>query len=152
MSLKDLTSYISEQEKVISELPQEMFSETEWSKYWRSFRDPLWGKELEASQGLEDVQRGLDPVEDVVLPERHMVTTFPVALPPPWGGRHISDTGAGVGPGTDAATNARKILVRSEYEEAEREGVSSSKVHDVFAVSGQPGIGLFPSLYTVPNF
>jgi len=151
MSLKDLTDYISEQEKAISELPPKIVSETTLSTYWKDFRDSLWGKGLELSQGLEDVQRGLNPVENVALPERHMVATFPVAVPSYWGRLQTSYVTADMGTGAGASTNARKIMVRSEYEEAERAAVSSSEVHDVFAVCGQPGIGLFPSLYTVPN-
>jgi len=137
MSLKDLTKHIDDQEKAISELRPESISQTARSTYWSDFRDSLWGEGLESFQEEENVKRGIDPVEDIALPERHIVATLPVAPLPPWNMliRHAD---------TDADT--RKFLVRSEYDEAEREAVSSSKAHAMFVVSGQPGIGLLPSL------
>jgi len=152
MSLNDLEKYIEEQEGAIARLPQEFISQSTRSKYWKVFRDLLWGKGLESSQELEDVQRGSNPVEIVAVPEKHTVASFPIDLPDPWGeSTHIPYTDADMDIAKDAEKNVRKILVRSEYEEAERAAVSSSKEHDVFVVCGQPGIGLSPSLYTVPN-
>jgi len=65
------------------------------------------------------------PIEDVVLPDDHIVATLPEILPKlGW------------------AIKSKRILVRSEYNEAEQAAVSCSKTDlDAFMVSGQPGIG-----------
>ena len=91
-SLKDLTKHINDREKAISKLPSEFIPKTARPIYWREFRDSLWGEGLESFQEEENVKRGIDPVEDIALPERHIVATIPVGLPPPWNilGRHTA--------------------------------------------------------------
>jgi len=121
MSLKDLTDYISDQEEAISKLSHGVDSETIACAEWREFRDSLWGRGLETLQGEEKVERDRSiPMEDVVLPEKHIIATLPYVLAP----------------------DTPKILVRSEYDEAERETVLASEHRSVFVVCGQRGVGL----------
>ena len=121
MSLKDLTDHINDQEEAISKLFHGIDSETMACTEWREFRDSLWGRGLETLQGEEKVERdGSIPVEDVALPDNRIIATLP----------HI------LAPGTP------KILVRSEYDEAERETVLASERRSAFVVCGQRGIGL----------
>ena len=127
MSLKGLADHINDQEEAISKLFHGIDSETMACTEWREFRDSLWGRGLETLQGEEKVERDRSIfVDDVALPEKHIVATLPYTLAP----------------------DTPKILVRSEYDEVEQEIVLSSKRHAVFVVSGQPGIGLSHFLFT----
>jgi len=127
MSFQNPTDHINDQEGVIGGLYQGTGPETDAYIAWEKFRDSVWGKGL-ISQEAEAVERdGSIPVEDVVLPKDHTVATLPHGLIP----------------------KTSKILVRSEYYEAEEEAVLSSKRYNALVVSGQPGIGLFPFLSAV---
>ena len=86
----------------------------------------------------EPVERSHDPVEDSqlllnVVPAARSVVNIPEIL-----FRTVS-----------FCKRALQILVRSEYEEAERETLLAAE-HGLnpFVVTGQPGIGTFPSQYT----
>jgi len=128
MSFKNLTDNVNDQEGVVGKLYERTGPETDAYIAWEKFRDSVWGKGLEISQEAEAVERdGSIPVEDVVLPKDNTVATLPHGLIP----------------------KNSKILVRSEYYEAEEEAVLSSKRYNAFVVSGQPGIGLFPFLSAV---
>jgi len=124
MSLKDLAKHINDQEGAINKLPSEVISKSDSSTLrWEGVRSSFWGKGLESVQWEEDVTRGSDPVEDVALPDQRVVATFPPILAP----------------------KTPNILVRSQYSAAEQRAVLASESLFVFMVSGQPGVGLFPS-------
>lgn len=130
MSLSSLFKNTSVQEEAINELSLLVSSTTRWSTYWGDFRDSVWGRGLKSFQKEEPVERDdVDPVDHVELPTTHPVVTLPATLPNVW------------------KLHSRQILVRSEYNEAERTAVLSSESDkDVFVVTGQPGIGLLPLL------
>ena len=124
MSLEDLAVYIKDQEDAISNLSSEVISKVvSHRRCWEGVRSSFWGKGLESVQREEGVTRGSDPVEDVALPDQRVVATFPPILAP----------------------NTPNILVRSQYSAAEQRAVLASESLFVFMVSGQPGVGLFPS-------
>jgi len=98
---------------------------------WEAFHNSYWGKGLDFLQEKMLVERGENPVEDPTLPDL-FPPTCSVLSPHPilaaaW------------------ALSSRKVLVRSEYYEAEEAALSANEEgKDVFIVTGQPGIG--PSL------
>jgi len=123
MSLKDLAEYADYQDGAISKLPSEVISKSDsFIQHWERVRSSFWGKGLESVQWEEDVMRGSDPVEGVTLPKKHIVATLPYTLAP----------------------STPNILVRSEYDAAERQALLSSEWDTTLMVSGQPNIGLFP--------
>ena len=83
---------------------------------------------------LEKVKRD-EPIRDFdlpdLVPDKTWVAKISCALPPPW------------------KPPGRRILVRSEYHEAERAAVSTFQGNTkAFIVTGHPGIGLFPPCST----
>ena len=129
MSLKDLDRYISVQETAISKLSV-LDPEGDKCVQWIPFRDHLWGKPLNTFLVEEAVERDVKPIKAVPTnpPIPRSVAIIPSTAPPPWN------------------TACRKILVRSEYKEAEEAAVSANgPVTDAFVVCGQPGIGVPPS-------
>jgi len=126
MSLQDLDEHIPVQEKAINEASSGFKPVSTWPDVWVGFRDSLWGKPIESFEEGVPVERDRsDPVAEVALPDKHFVVTFPEAiLGIPW------------------TLGCERILVRSEYREAEQAIVSSSNSDcNVFVVAGQPGIG-----------
>ena len=124
MSLQDLYKHIPAQEKAIGEASSGFKPVS--TDAWVGFRDSLWGKPIESFEEEVPVERDeSDPVVEVALPDKHFVVTFPEAiLGIPW------------------TLGCERILVRSEYREAEQAIVSSSNSDcNVFVVAGQPGIG-----------
>jgi hypothetical protein len=111
---------------------------TSWreSPLWVEFRDSVWNRGLAGLQTREPFERGDDPVEDSkilpdVVPTTRLVANIPEILTNSLGLRK------------------RRILVRSEYEEAEQAALLAFEEHiDAFAVTGQPGIGTFASRST----
>ena len=130
MSLEDLRKYIPVQEAAISKLSV-LDPEGDDCAEWIPFRDHLWGKPLNTFLVEEEaVERDLKPIKAVPanLPITRSVAIISPTAPPPW------------------YTSFRKILVRSEYKEAEEAAVLANRpVTDAFVVCGQPGIGVFPS-------
>jgi len=136
MSLQDLDEHIPAQEKAISEASSGFKPISTWSDVWVGLRDSLWGKPIESFEEEVPVERDKsDPVAGVVLPDKHFFLTFPEALlGSPW------------------TLECERILVRSEYREAEQAAVSSSSSDcDVFVAAGQPGIGTPPFLHCPQN-
>jgi len=136
MSLQGLYKHIPAQEKAISEASAGFKPVSTWSDVWTGFRDSLWGKPIESFEEKVPVERDKsDPVAEVALPDKHFVLTFPeTILGIPW------------------TWQSKRILVRSEYREAEQAAVSSSSTGcDVFVVTGQPGIGPLPFIYCPQN-
>jgi len=136
MSLQDLNEHIPAQEKAISEASSGFKPISTWPDVWTGLRDSLWGKPIESFEEEVQVERDKsDPVAEVALPDKHFVLTFPEAiLGIPW------------------TWKSKRILVRSEYREAEQTAVSSNSTGcDVFVVAGQPGIGPPPFIYCPRN-
>jgi hypothetical protein len=133
MSLSDLVDYTPAQRQAISQLnPTDLCASglPEWDR----FRETLWGTGLESLQQEELVERDDDPVEDIHILPDSLPTTCSVVTPPEIPPNVWNPFG-------------RRILVRSEYYEAERAAVlANNEGRDVFVVTGQPGIGPPPSL------
>lgn len=132
MSLSCLYEHAPAQEQAINQASSGFKPASTCS--WGSFRDSLWGRAIESFQGVKRVERDrFDFVGDVTLPDKHVVATLPGTLP------------KGLVP------KSKKILVRSEYSEAEQAAVSLSESDlDALMVSGQPGIGP-PHLSLLPT-
>ena len=121
MSLKDLEGHIKVQEDAIGKLPAwGINSEPDAHDDWEELRVSVWGKGLETLQEERTVVRGGS------VTEKYVVGKLPC----------------------DVWPSTPEILVRSEYEKVEREAVLSSQRYNMFVISGQPGIGLFPSFFT----
>jgi hypothetical protein len=102
---------------------------------WIELKESVWGSGPMSLERLEEVKRD-EPVEDYYLPDpvpdKTWVAKIPNALPAPW------------------ESLSRRILVRSEYHEAERAAMSADREGmEAFLVTGHPGIGLFSSRSTV---
>ena len=125
MSLQDLEEHIPAQEKAISEASSGFKPVSTWPDVWVGFRDSLWGKPIESFEKAPVERDESDPVAEVALPDKYFVVTFPGAiLGIPW------------------TFGCERVLVRSEYREAEQAVVlSSSSNCNVFAVAAQPGVG-----------
>jgi hypothetical protein len=124
MSLSDLVQHIDAQNEAISRFSG-LTSGTRCCAIWDGFWKPVWGAGLGPLQSDQAVQRdGTEP--GIALPDHHPIATPPRGAPWAWPG-----------------LNAGEILVPSEYNEAERAAVLSSREsdRDVFVVTGQPGIG-----------
>jgi len=125
MSLRDLVEHVPAQEEAIRNLDPEALFKTRM-RTWIDFRTHLWGNE--SFQEMRPVEE-INTIRGVVSPDHHVVATVPRAMFPSW------------------RLGCEKILVRPEYNEAEREAMLASKTSiRVFVVTGQPGIGLPPSL------
>lgn len=137
MLLNDLIEHIPAQEEAISKLSDGVDSTSYPCVLWNKFREHFWGKPLGSFQKEEAVKRDeSDPVNDIVLPDYHLVATLPEALSWGWG------------------LPSEQFLVRSEYDETEQAVLSSNESDfDVFVVTGQDGIGppLLSSLSTGSN-
>jgi len=135
MSFDMLKECIDIQNNAIEKLPSDAFSlKSSGDAAWEGFRKEFWGKGLTFLEKQESVDRGSDPVADDDLPEKPPSGTFsvmevPESLPITMG---LSST---------------KIMVRSEYNEAEQAALLSVKLRvGLFVVSGTPGIGIIPFL------
>ena len=128
MSLRDLVERVPAQEEAIRNLDPEALCKTRL-RTWIDFRTHLWGNE--SFQEMRPVEE-INTIRGVVSPDHHVVATVPGAVFPGWG------------------LGCERILVRPEHNEIEREIMRFSKTGlHVFVVTGQPGIGLFPSLSNV---
>jgi hypothetical protein len=134
MSLEDLTQYIPTQTTAIKRLVQAgHFTSGPTSLAWTEFKDSVWKKGLESSQSQEPVERDEEPIdEDYVpadsVPPLALVATIPDTLPDVWG------------------SFSKRILVRSDYHEAEQTVLSANANHkDALLVTGHHGIGSLPS-------
>jgi len=153
MSLEDLTQHTHDQLFVITAQKNARCFDNSGTvdlTDWIAFRDSVWGEELTSlgtrelasleAQGLESwMARGLaslemedlaerddEPLPDVT-PATSSVVQIPETMPSVWD------------------LDSRYILVRSEYEEAERAAVSeNARNSTAFLVTGQPGIGSPP--------
>ena len=153
MSLESLTGHRDDQRSKIDGNTRGFDNSADVAD-WTAFRDSVWGKELTflgaeelaslEAEGLESLKaRGVttseeeeeeeepadrddEPLPDVA-PATCAVVQIPETMPEVW----------------DLDNNY--ILVRSEYEEAERAAVSANARNvNAFLVTGQPGIGWPP--------
>ena len=126
MSLENLSQFVPAQTLKINKLlaRKGLFSRfTPFLSSWDAFRRSVWGKGLASFQREEPVQRSDDPVSEQA-PTTCSVMRFPCDIPSHW------------------SLGIKQILVRSEYEEAERAAVwSNAHAMDALLVTGQPGIG-----------
>ena len=126
MSLEDLSQFVPAQTLKIDKLVTHKRYFSRFAPFvssWDAFRRSVWGKGLASFQTEEPVQRGDDPVSEQA-PTMRSVMRFPRDIPFDWN------------------LGIKQILVRSEYEEAERAALwSNSHAMDAFLVTGQPGIG-----------
>jgi len=128
MSLEDLRDHTAVQEAAIDKLSG-LDPKGDACAEWIPFRDHFWGKPLDTFLVEELVERDVKPIKAVPtnIPFTCSVATISPSVPPPW------------------VMENRKILVRSEYKEAEEVAVSSVNEPNAhaFVVGGQPGIGMF---------
>jgi hypothetical protein len=133
---EELTGHIDTQEEAIADLlahPARPLRTLEpLLPDWGCFRGSLWDKGLSSFQKEEFVERGSSPIASEEIPGRLPLTSFLVTPP-----KYITKLWR---------PRSQRILVRSEYYEAEEAALSASKDKDVFEVTGQPGIGPFSSL------
>ena len=109
-----------------------LFSTSDVPLPWIEFKESIWGVGYAALATREEVKRD-EPVQDYYLPDpipdKTWVVNIPNALPAPWESLN------------------RRILVRSEYYEAEQAVLlAEQKSKQAFLFTGHPGIGLFSSL------
>lgn len=129
MALHDLEVHVPAQEAAISKLSLGIDSGTSWCTAWTDFRNRFWGAGLKSLEELESVVRDkFNPIRDSYIrpdlpPTTRSVITVPKNLP------------------TIRDLHSQKILVRSDYNEAEKAVVLWSKKFQAFVVEGQPGIG-----------
>jgi hypothetical protein len=98
---------------------------------WIKFKKSFWGVGSTSLATQEEVKRD-EPVEDYDLPDtvpdKTWVAKIPDGLSAPW------------------ESSGGRILVRSEYHEAERAAMLADREGvEAFLVTGHPGIGLFSS-------
>ena len=131
MSLDDLCPFANEQQKAITAASSGFTPRNDPS--WTTFRNSLWQENAQPSQEMKSVERDrVDPVADVQLPPLHLVAEVPSIL------CNLFNI------------ESDKLLVRSEYEEAERAAVLSCMTGTrVFVVGGTPGIGLLSSFFNI---
>ena len=126
MSLDMLKEHINIQNNAIKNLPSNALSDKD---AWEDFRQEFWGKDLTSLEKQETVNRGNDPVADDILPEEPPSGTFSVMEVP----KSLPIT---------MGLSSTKIMVRSEYNEAELASLLSTKLGiKLFVVFGTPGIG-----------
>lgn len=130
MPLSDLAVHIPTQEAAISRFAPALRNGTDPCVPWKRFKDSLWGNSSHSFLWEEPVKRGTRPVKFVpTVPSPRDVAVLPSSLPSEWD------------------IHSSKILVRSEYNEAEKAALLANKPDiDLFMVGGQSGIGLFPPL------
>jgi hypothetical protein len=127
------------QKAVINKLLNEgLLSTSGVPRRWIKFKKSVWGSGSMSLERLEEVERD-EPVRDFdedyclpdPVPDKTWVVKIPNALPFPW------------------KSPSQRILVRSEYHEAERAAMSADREGmEAFLVTGHPGIGLFSSCST----
>ena len=143
MSLRDLTLHTAAQANAIDEvLNNGYYLTTSWpeSAAWHAFRDSVWKTGFASFQNEEPVERGDNPIKDSeilpdIVPPTCLVANIPRIL--------------------FLATNlkwTKRILVRSEYGEAEKATLDAAE-DDVesFVVTGQPGIVTPTPRFTVAH-
>ena len=131
MSLEDLTQYAPAQTDAINRLIHAgHFTPGPISSAWTEFKESVWRTGIASLQAQEPVERDDDPVDDddLVVPTATLVAIIPDTLPDVW---HPS---------------SQRILVRSDYYEAEITALSASEAgKGVFLATGHPGNGSLPS-------
>ena len=132
MLLSDLVGYTPDQEDALKKIDPTDLCDLRLP-YWEEFRQFLWNKDIGTFQKEENVERGNNPVDDChihpdPLPNTRSVMIPPETLPNVWGDRR-----------------RLKILVRSEYHEAEKAALLANQDNkSIFMVAGQSGIGMRP--------
>ena len=126
MSLQDLTEYVPTQSYKIHEfiVHGDVLSHSgPVHSAWNTFRRFVWRKGLASFESQEPVARDAGAISETT-PTSCMVMKVPPAILDVW------DLGSS------------QILVRSEFQQAERAAVSANTENKyVFLVAGQPGIG-----------
>ena len=136
-TLRSLKTYVPDQEKRIGSLLrrsknpvfQHLGEDDSWVDLWHA----AWNKDLDGLDTQEKVKRDLHPIDDSlipdVVPDERAVMFMPASLNACW-----------------VDIECEKILVRSEYKEAEEFAISACRNEEKYRtvmVVGQPGIGLF---------
>ena len=148
VTLKSLQHYASRQTKLIESLFDPSFPDYDFrdsnDKYWIQFYEVAWGKDPNSYDKTEEIERGPDAIDDsLVLPDI-LPGNRDVMLKP-----EVTDNCWYFQPGCN------KILIRSEYKEAEEFALSTcgaTTAPSALVVTGQPGIGSSPfySIITGP--
>jgi hypothetical protein len=130
MSLETLKKRVSAQTLAIDKLigDPDLFSDcgSGYLSSWEAFRASLWGNGLASLEAQKEVGGDDEPLSDAA-PAAGLVVKIPETLPHVW---HLGSP---------------RILVRSEYKEAERAALSANADGiEAFLVTGQPGIGSPP--------
>jgi len=136
-TLESLQRHSSSQEDIIrslSEHPAEYYFRAFNDENWEAFWKEAWGREPDSLDSLEGFERGPNPVDNSTFPLGAAPTHRQVMVAP-----EITNHLWTINPGY------KKILIRSEYKEAEQFALSTcDTASDVLAVTGQPGIGPSP--------
>jgi len=137
MSLRSLNKYARSQTAKINE-NKKYFTAADSS--WIQLRDSLWGKGLRSltvsPRDLQKLRSSLDedPLPNVT-PTTYPVVKIPETMPDLWDLR-----------------GQQHLLVRSEYEEAEKAALSANEEgSDMFLITGQPGVGMPPLALSSPS-
>jgi len=141
-TLRSLKIHVPDQEKCINPLLkrstnpvfQHLDEGDSWVDLWRA----AWNKDLDGLDTPEKVERDLHPIDNSLIPDavpdERAIMLLPAALIGCW-----------------VDIECEKILVRSEYKEAEEFAVSAcsnKRRYRTVMVTGQPGIGLFLFFFT----
>jgi hypothetical protein len=105
---------------------------------WAGIFAATWGKVLDSDK-TEKVERGSDPIDDPLVPNDRDVMLIPQFAKDFWSFR----------------PRVKKILIRSEYKEAEEFALftcGERSAPDVLLVIGQSGIGLSPFYSTTTEY
>jgi len=136
-TLKSLQHHAPSQEDLIrslSEHPTQYYFRAVDDENWEVFWKEAWGRELDSLDRLEKVERGSDPVNNFTFPLGAAPTHRQVMVAPKIMHRLWS-----------IKPRYKKILIRSEYKEAEQFALSTcDTASNVLAIIGQPGIGPSP--------
>jgi hypothetical protein len=128
MSLKDSQRAAAQTAVINALLASGLFSTSDVPLPWIEFKESIWGVGSASLATREEVKRD-EPIQDYYLPDpvpdKTWVVNIPNALPAPWD------------------SSNRRILVRSEYYEAEQAVLlAEEKPMEAFLFTGHPGIGL----------
>ena len=140
-TMRSLQSYTSNQTKAIEILLDPSFhnyhfqdtNDRRWVQFWES----TWDKNLDSLDAVEAVERGPDPINNalITVPSDRVVMLKPEVTRSCW----------------DFDLEFQKILIRSNYKEAEDFALSSCGARippRLLMITGQPGIGLISLLFT----
>jgi hypothetical protein len=135
-TLKSLQRYASHQTDLINSLPSKCFRDPSGIFDWAVVLKATWGKGLDSYDATEKVERGSDVIDGSLVLPNIVPNDRDVMLIPEVAMRSWSSN-----------PKYKKILIRSEYKEAEEFALTTcgmAEAPQAFVVVGQSGIGFSP--------